>query len=699
MNTTAVWQILSCAAEAVTRKVDGEAAVAVETIVEDQLPLHPQLTPSEVKLVRHAAFDLSRFAALCDGAFQGYCTCFKRNGSHRPAMYLVAYLFIFQYRALGEHAICAFLENSLPSPRLGEYVQFLLSTNLLQQHAVPLWRRTYDDVFIREQVLAPLAAAAKDAAGDVAGWLRRHLSSPTGPSPDASPTDTAPGSSAKGAHPHTAAKRDIRPPQLHVSTRPRLPPYEVRQMALTVPEPRLPRIKDAPLPARPRATKPLTKPTGFTFHQREASRATTSSSPRGTEAAAVNAAAAAAAATAATTGPSLPTGGASGRSHAAPDATPRPTSAQLRRMLDATRDVPTTTAALRREACMRDRQRAHAEEALTELEVAAHDASAYELWRQSQEEAEERAREMAVMQRHLDALEGEERVRAQRAHAADVRRRRFKHLRGKYQEELDLRKVEEAVALRRLEETVQQQRTLQLQDRLAALERSTAAKATLAAQVKSESEELKAAAQEAAEERETQQALLIHEIHVMRQRIRAQQARLGEDRRRAWADGEEDAALGRMSVAELQAALERVKAEAAAETAARHDYVATVRGRAQAERERLAEECATARDAQRQRRQSKQAQRAQHRAAVEADRATRETTRMMQLHEKLEAKRQEARAAQQATREAERQRRNELLLRAQDSTSMEQGRWNHYEAGLVRRSKWEQQQMVQEAQK
>lgn len=689
MNSKEVWSILLCAAEAAIRKLDGEPAVAVDEVVETQLPRFAQLTPPEVKLVRQAAFDLSRFASLCDGAFQGYCTCFKRNGGHKAAMYLVAYVLVFAYRAVGESAVCQLFDCCMPQPRLCEYVQYLFAPKLVNQFSVPLWRTTYDDHFIEQQVMAPLASAAEDAAGDVAGWLHRHASNSAGqsfPTPVGDVTTAAAAAanaSSSARLPRT--KKESCPPQLHASTRPRLPPYEVREMAFTVPDPRLPRIKDAPLPSHPRAAKAPTKPVGFTFLQRDASRA--------------NAGPSDAAAASPSSSPARTAAATAALRDDAPDAAPRPSSSQLRRMLNASKTVPTTTAALRREACMRDRQRAHAEKALTEMEVVARDATEYELWRQTQEEGEERAREMNVMQRHLNAIETEERVRAQRAHAAEVRRRRFKNIRAKYQEELESRKVEEEEALQRQEESVQQQRTQQLLDRAAALERANAAKSTLASQVKQESEDLRATAQEAEEQRQTQQALLIQEIHVMRRRVREKVARMGEDRRRAWADGEEDAALGRMSLAELRDALERIRAEDAAEVANRHDHVTTLRTRAQAERERLEAECAGAREVQRQRRHSKQAQRAQHKVSVEEERASRETTRMMQLHDKLEAKRREGREVLRATREAERQRRNELLLRAQDSTSMEQGRWAHYEAGLVRRSKWEQQRALQEAEK
>ncbi|KPA85846.1 hypothetical protein ABB37_00176 [Leptomonas pyrrhocoris] len=694
MNAKEVWSILLCAAEAAARTIEGELAVAIEAIVEEQLSHNAQLTPPEVRLVRHAAFDLSRFATLCDGAFKGYCSCFKRNGSHRAAMYLIAYLIIFQYHTLGESAVCELLDGCMSHPRLCEYLQYLFTTSLVTQFSIPLWRTTYDDPFVQQQVIAPLAAAAKDAGGDVAGWLRRHISSTTGPSPDSFLRET-PAASAQAPRSATSTTNTVnrkagRPPQLHTSAPARRPSHEACEMAVTAPAPtRLPRIKDAQLPSRPRAAKAPTKPIGFTFHQRAASPGATAAaaSPSPSATATITAVGAAAAVAAATT-----------FNNDSADTTPRPSSSQLRRMLNTSRTVPTTTAVLRREACMRDRQRTHAEKALTELEVVARDATEYELWRQAQAEEEERAREMRVVQRHLDAVETEERRRTRSAHAAELRRRRFRNLRTKYQEELEARKSEEAAARRQQEQAAQHQRTQQLYERVAALERTNATKATLAAQVKQESEDLRAAAQEAKEERQTQQALLIQEIHVMQQRIRERKARMGEERRRAWADGEVDAALGRMSVAELHEALERIRAEDAAEMEARHAYVTTTRAHAQAERDRLEEECASAREQQRQRRQSKQTQRAEHKAAVEEARASRETARMMQLHEKLEARRQEARAVQRATREAERQRRNESLLRAQDSTSMEQGRWHHYEAGLVRRSKWEQQRTLQEAQ-
>ncbi|KPI86637.1 hypothetical protein ABL78_4315 [Leptomonas seymouri] len=692
MNTKEVWSVLLCAAEAATRKIEGESMVAIDAIVEEQLPHHAQLTTSEVKLIRSAAFDLSRFATLCDAAFQGYCTCCKRNGSHKAAMYLVVYLLTFQYSALGESTVCELLGGCMPHHLLCEYVQFLFNKDLMTQFTVPLWATTYDDKFMQQQVLTPLAAASKDAGGDVAEWLRKHIASPLGPSPDL-PSGEATAASARPPRRSitaTAPKKERRPPQLHTSTRPRLPPREVREMALTVPEPRLPRIKDAPLPSRPWATKALTKPTGFTFNQHDASHATTASH---------NAAAADASSSTTNTATQASAAAiAATSSNNVPDSAPRPSSAQLRRMLNASRTVPTTTAALRREACMRDRQRIYAEKVLTEMEMAACDAREYELWRQAQEEEEERKREMSVVQRHLDAVETEERMRTQRAYAAEARRRRFKNLRTKYQEELDDRKLEEEEMLRLQERSVREQRTQQLLDRGAAMERSNAAKAALAAQVRREWEYLRAVAQEAEEELQTQQALLIQEIHVMRQRIRERQARMGEERRRAVEDGEEDAALGRMSLAELREALERIRAEDAAEVEARREYVTATRVRAKEERDRLEEECASAREQQRQRRRLKRAQQTQHRAVVEEERASKETARMIQLHEKLEAKRQEAREAQRATREAERQRRNELLLRAQDGTSMERGRWNHYEAGLVRRSKWEQQKMLQVAQ-
>ncbi|KAK7198255.1 hypothetical protein NESM_000782800 [Novymonas esmeraldas] len=673
MHAKTTWAALLRAAECATRQGGVSADNAVEDAVARELARHPPTSDEEAAYIRNCAFGLARFASLCDGAFQGYRDCHKRNGAHKPSMYLVAYLLIFQYRTLGAAVVREMLEGSMPTLRLCEYIDFLLSHEAVTHHAVPRWRAVYDDPFIQRHVLAPLATVAAEVTRDVVEWFRGQPTQPTtngGESPAADATAAAPAAAAVRV---AAAAAPTPPPALRPLTGPRLPPHEVREMAFTVPLPPFPRIKAAPALAPAAHRKEPTTAVGFSFHHRY-----TTSTAKGPADAAGECAA------------SVP-------ERAAP-AEARLTPAQLRAMLSASKVVPTTVTALWRETRVRERQRENAEKALKELEVAVHDATEYELWRQAQREEEERRREMEMVQRHLDAMEAEDRLHTQRQRTTQARRRQLQKMRAQYEAELAANQREQEHALRQQEQHVQQLRRQLSRDGAVAVARSAAGKAATASSVKEESEQLRAAAKAAEEQRQTQQVLVIQEIHLLRQRLRERRAAMGTERRQAWADGVADAALGRMSPAELRDALERLRAEAAAEEEARQQHVTEVRDRTVEQRARLERECLREREKQRLVREMQQAQRAAHRAAVEAERVEKEAVRMAQLHEKLEVRRQAKRAAYRAAHETERQRRNEVLLRSQDGASMERKRWSQYEAVLVRRAEAGQQRLLHEAQ-
>lgn len=667
LHAKGVWAALLCAAECVAGHVGDDADHAVEDAVEAELVRYPSLTSEEATLARHCAFNLARFSALCSGAFQGYRACYKRNGGYKAPMYLVAYLLIFQYRTLGGSTVREMLEGCMPTLRLCEFVEFLLNAEAVAAHAVPLWRAVYDDPFLQRHVLSALSAIASEATHDVVEWFRGQPTLSAAPAEDTQPTPPAAARSTL----RPASTTTLPPPALRRLPGARLPPQEVREMAFTVPEPRLPRIKGTPAAAPAASTKLPTVAVGFSFHQREAAVAAAKTTEAATVAPAVQS----------TTS----------------DLGPRPTPEQLRAMLDNSRGVPTTVTALWRETCVRERQRENAQKALQNLEVAVHDASAYELWRQAQREDEERQREMAAVQRHLDAVEAKDRVRAQRERTTQARRRRIQKMKTQNHAELAVHKREHKQALVDQEQHVQQQRRQLARECAAALGRSAAEKSALAAQVRDEADALRVEAQEAAELRHTRQVLVIQEIHLLRQRLRERQAAMGAERRQAWADGVADAALGRMSPAELRDALVRLRAEVAAEEEERRQHVQSTRSRALTERERLERECLQAREVQRQTREAKQAQRAAHKAAVEAERVEKEAARMAQLHEKLEVRRQAKREAHRSAHEVERQRRNEVLLRSQDGASMERKRWAQYDAGLARRAEAEQQRVLKEA--
>ncbi|KAG5467125.1 hypothetical protein CUR178_00766 [Leishmania enriettii] len=671
MHAKEVWDALLGAAEYATRQVRGEADIASGDAVVGGLASISHLSFEEITFTRNCAVSLSRFAAVCDGAFQGYQGCYKRNSAYRAPMYLVAYLLIFQYPALGGSTVREMLEGSMPTPRLCEFVEFLLSSEAVSRYAVPLWRAVYDDSFIQQYIVAPLSSVAADATHEVVEWFRGQPSQPAIAAECPAAEEAA---AAVTAHctlpPSSSAAPPL--PALRPLAGARLPPQEVREMAFTVPEPRLPRIKCSTAPAHAPPKRAPTRPIGFSFHYREA---------------AVCAA------------PSAEAGECStGAGRETTEKVERLSSVDLRAMLSTFKSVPTTAAALWRETRVRERQRENAERILQELEVAVRDATEFDLWRQAQVEEEERRREAEVVQHHLDAMEAEDRVRAQRERTTQGHRRRIQRMKAQYKAEVAANRREQEQALRQHKQHIQKLRKDLSRDRAAAVEKAAAEKKALAAQVKEESEQLRAAAQQMGEQWQTHQASVIQEIHLLRARLREKQAALGAERRQAWAEGEADAALGRMSAAELCDALERLRAEVAAEVESRRRRVAEVRNRAQEQRDLLERQCVSEREKQRQIRQAKQAQRMSHKAAVEAGRVEKKAARMAQLHEELEIRRQAKRDAHRATHEAERHRRNEVLLRCRDGASMERRRWSQYEAGLVRRAKDAQLMVLREAQ-
>ncbi|KAG5492431.1 hypothetical protein JKF63_01009 [Porcisia hertigi] len=671
MHAKEVWSALLRATECAMRQTDSKSNIAVEDAVASDMARHPHLSRDETMLVRNCAFGLLRFANLSDGAFEGYRGCYKRNGAYRSSMCLIAYLFIFQYRTLGGVTIREMLQGSMPTLRLCEFLEFLLSSEAVLRHAVPLWRAVYDDFFIQHHVLAPLSSVAADATHNVVEWLRGQPShSATAVDPPATEGEAS-GFTERPTLP-VPSRASPPPPALRPLADTRLPPYEVRQMAFAVPEPRLPRIKSSFFPPHAPHKRAPTTPVGFSFHHREAAVSATHPANAGD------------------CSTSADQNIAAKRERLSP--------AKLRMLLSTSKSVPTTAAALWRETCVRERQLNNAERALQSLELGVHDATEWQLWRQAQREEEERRREIEAVQRHINATEAEDRVRAQRERGVQAHWRKIQAMKKQYQEVAADNRREKERALLQREQHVQQMRRQLSRDCAAAIDKSVANKSAVVAQVKQELEQLRATAQEASVQRQTQQVMMIQEIHRLRERLRERRAATPAERRRVFVDGERDAALGRMSLAEVSDALERLRAEAAAEEATRRQQVAEMHSRAHKKREHLERKCLRDREEQRQAHQVKLTQHMNHKAAVEAERVAREAVRVAQLHEKLEGRRQAKKDAYRATLEAERQRSHEVLLRSQDGASMERKRWLQYEAGLVRRAAGAQLSVLREAQ-
>lgn len=658
MRSREVWElVLRVVADAFSEN-SVHTASGIDEMTEVELAKKSDWSLSEVALVRRCVYGVTRFAPLCHGAFQGYCDCYKRNTSSKDAMYLIAYLLIFEYKDLGGSVVRDLLDGSMASVRITEYVEYLLSVDALQLHSVPLWKATYDDAFLRLDVLAPLSAIVADAKSHIIGYFG------SGPRMGKFALSSPPIVPLM-ATPNAADDDPAMPPIPAVTRTPsnyqRLPPYEVRQMAYTIPEPRPPKINLNPKPSRSPSVKPPTRPIGFHFHTRAAS----TSSPKAAE-----------------SEPSSPLG------------FERTSSSKLKLMLSSSVAVPMTVTTLRREMYLRAKQHEEASRELDRLEAGTRDATEYELWRRNQLHNRAVEEEQARVQRFLSAIQAGEHIRAQREQAKQDRHRRLQEMKecSAREAEMHARQRQAAAQLHR-EETLER-RERQVAQRLAAEAKVVAEKRASAYRVKKEKDLLRAAVVSATEERKVQQAMLIQEIRQLRERIRRKKVEMVEERRLARLGAGNGTDLGQMTLLELRSELDRIQQEEAAVDTERHEHAQTLRAKDQTERERLELECEEQRQQHRQQRDMLRRQTAANTVSFTNMKASQSTARMIALQQKLTEKRELKQREDLRTREEERQRRHDLLIRAEDGSAMERRRWEQYESALARRAQSEQRALA-----
>lgn len=348
---------------------------------------------------------VERFRHVCEGALAGYCLHSKRNKSDRTAMHLIAYLVIFRHREFTPDRLLRLIRRGTAIPRLVEYLGYLVDVEAVRECSAPMWLEAYDSSFIEGVLIKELTAAAA---------LLRSIASTLTVTKAPTKESDCHGSEDEKTMPLQTLPLQPLPPQPLPPSPPNvprlagekpaarkraLPPAEVREMAHTIPAPRPPPVKTStpvltPSPAV--APKLVTRPVGFSFLDREAAR--------------------------------LPTIGADGEQlHASPPPAPFvPKAAEaVRRVLDTPVDVPTTNAAVRREAHTHRQRRAEEERVLRNLEVAQLDGRAFAQWREAEFAKAAHQREILLLERHLARLETEESTRA--ARAAAERKRRMEH--------------------------------------------------------------------------------------------------------------------------------------------------------------------------------------------------------------------------------------------------------------------------------
>eukprot|EP00796_Vickermania_ingenoplastis_P004186 gene4186-3024_t len=681
MKEKELWDITIEALETFYATLPHERTISPEETAEQLLKRCGAVAPQERVFARECAASLVRFEPLCDGALKGYCRhCHRHKKSDRFSMLLMAYIMIFRYKELGGQKVRELFYNCTDMGCIAEYVEYLLDIDAVMATAVPLWLQSYDKSFIDSVVLHNLREIRTEARRDVAEWFRvrseicvvpphsaeaprqrgEKETSPLAPGPlhpSAAPHAVSP---PKG---HTAAQSGFVSPEEEEELRQlvfadgnrlRLPPKEVRDMVHTVPEPRMAPLPQMAPPA-PVPPKPLTQPVGFSFHHRPPREnrfhhcEPRDDSPRH-----------------------------DGIPEVHPYVPPRQ-SAESVRPTNATLLREVRTHLSRREAKM---------QALREREACPHDATDYERWRDQENLKEERQREMDILQRHLDAVQTEENVRAQKEQQREERAKATRVARERRQQECERRA---RVLQRQLElqhSNAQYTREQMMEARQAAMDRHVGQKTEIVSAVRSDIARRKAAAREAEEAEKVERAGIIREIQQLRERIKRNHIDYVEANKSvAWERPRtQEVYLDSMSVVELRQELIEVRERMRREAEARRQRIVQEREEDQAKRTQMMALCEAEREKIRKARVAARAAVANSREVVKAAKQASEADHMLALHEKLEAKREQQREELSRMREMERQHLNEVLLRAEDFHGKEQRRWEQEERRHIKRN-------------
>lgn len=637
------------------------STTTVEEIAEDVLRSCVGTTPQDEVLVAECATGVVRFSHLCEGALQGYCMYLKRNRSNRQSMLLVAYVMIFLYRQLGGEKVRQLFHDCTASPRIEEYLSYLLNSEALKEHSYPYWTQYYDVGFLNDSVLKPLADIRDEAQRDVVDWFHTNgaFSGTKAPPPSSKVTSIEPTARSTKDPRKTLTfasppeKVGAGPPVAAIGGRPQLPPAEVRDMAHTIPESR-----SAPVPRSQltihRSSKPLTTAVGFDFHHR------------------------------------LPGSSISEAATPSVEGLPsvlRTSDRQVKAMLEKEVGVSTTMTALRREAYVHQRRRDEERRHLLEKECSRHTSRDYERWRRSQAEREAAQREALLLERHRDEVRTAEKVSKAKADAEKQRHRRFLAMK------VSAKEANAVAASNRKEELERQRRFVHtFRSKIAkcsseAAHKMAEEKKKAVEQVRQESSRLKDVSRAAAEERKLQQAAIIEEIRQLRERLSTRRADLVEYHRAVTfaraSDIRSNDGLERLTLRELHAELERVRSEQREEEENRRSQIIAGRAKEQRDREALLRLCADHRKKNRHTREATQAAREEQRTLARASQLDAETAKMLALHKKLETQREERRSQFMGLCEGERERQNDLLLRAVDDTALEKERWRQLEQGII----------------
>ncbi|RNF06566.1 putative trichohyalin-like [Trypanosoma conorhini] len=643
MKPRGLWELMT---DIVTRCLQDSLTNSPELILDEALESCPSLNEEEEALVREIVLGTLHFEKLSEGMVRGYRDCMRHIVTNKCSMYLVAYLMVFQYTVLGGHRVRELIHRCTTTPRLVEYLEYMLDPASLMEYSNPYWSKHYDVNFITTSVLRPLLEITPHAREDVIQWLLDKTAARVVRADGAEDAQDVKQPSARTVAPQpsrVASAPEERPDKL--------PPEEVRAMLYTIPEKRPPRIDYTKPPENiARHRRSPTEPIGFSFMKRQPRQNKNTEEPPVCHAEPL---------------------------HASPE--------ELRQMLAKPVAVRMTAAAIRREAQTYLKQMEEQKKSLEEMEEALHNSREFEEWQRQEETREAQQRRVQFLSRKAQ-IAGASNNALQKRRAVEER----KHIVSS-QVRADLALQLGSFAAARQQKAAKQRKQASKlrqeldENRRKAIDQAQRVRLSAAADVKAETKQLREAALEEEGRLRTQRLILIQEIRQLRERNRQRKAEMHEKNVRLQDGGSEDSAYGGLCVAALREKLLQAKEESARLEEERRTRFGAVRQGERDKLDALSAMCANWRQNTRRARADELKTKAQEAAKLKARKNEEEAQRALLVRDALKQKRKDRRTEFAVLKAEERRRNNELLLLAQGASDMEEKHWSQQELGVINR--------------
>ncbi|EAN90239.1 hypothetical protein C3747_70g87 [Trypanosoma cruzi] len=640
MKPRDIWKLMT---EMVSRSLQDSLINSPELILEETLENCTALDEEERVLVRETVLGTLHFEKVCEGILNGYADCLRRILRDKTSMYIAAYLMVFQYTVLGGHRIRELLYRCTTTPRLLEYLEYMLNPQSLMEYSSPYWNKHYDMNFITSTILRPLLEITPHVRKDVIQWLLDKTAARV-VRDDETEDVNIPTTRTVAAHaPRVKNDLDERPGKV--------PPAEVRAMLHTIPEKRPPRIDftKAPDIVAKSGCSP-TEPIGFSFLTRERrQKANTVEQP------------------------------------ACQAESPKPTRKEWRQMLYKPVTVHMTAGAIRREAQTYLKRMEERKKSLGEMEAVLRNSQEFEVWQRQEKARETQQREAELLNRKAQIEFASHNAVQKRKAVEEMKRMVSSQVRADIASQLESFSAErDCEAARQRNQTAKMRRELEV-NRRKAVEQAQRDRLTAAANAKAENMRLREDALEEEERIQTQRIILIQEIRQLRERNRQRQAEIQERNIRLQKENLEDSMYGGMGISMLREKLRQAKEESAQLEEERRAHFGALRQKEREKVEALSVLCANWRQNTRRARDEEMKSKQQEAARLKSNKNEEDARRALLLCDALKQKRKDRRTEFFALKAEERRRNNELLLLAKGTSDMEEKHWSQQELGAINR--------------